>query len=195
MDPLEDITRLLHAAGAGRPGALDEAFASVYPRLRRLARGRRKGLAAQETLNTTALIHEAYLKVRGRTDSPFRDREHFFATAARAMRHVLINHAEAKRAAKRGGGARDVTLNESELPGAEPALELLDLDLALTRLEALNPRHARAVECLFFAGYTIEETAGALAVSPATVKRDWTMAKAWLLREMRGDAAAARDEN
>ena len=190
MDPLEDITRLLLAGGAGDADALDEVFASVYPRLRELAGARLRDARRDSTLNATALIHEAYLKVQRRRGSPFRDRGHFFATAARAMRQVLINHAEARRAQKRGGGERDVTLDEGEVGTPEASAELLDLDRALARLERYSERQARVVECLFFAGLTLDDTAEALGVSRATVKRDWSTAKAWLFREMKGGRAA-----
>lgn len=189
MDPVEEITELLQAAGAGDADAMDDVFASVYPRLRRIARGRRRSWHGNPTLDTTALVHEAYLKIARRSSTRFRNRGHFFAVAAKAMRQLLIDYAEKKRAAKRGGGEAPETLEEERVGAGEDApegavLELLSLNAALERLEELEPRQGRVVECLFFLGLTIDETAETLDVSPATVKRDWSAAKAWLYREM-----------
>lgn len=184
---LQEITRLLVQAGEGRDGALDEVFASVYPRLRQLARSRRRGWQGDHTLDTTALIHEAYLKVASSRSPKYESRAHFFAVAAQAMRQVLINYAEKKSAQKRGGGAAHVTLHDSDAVSTSALDEILTLDAALRRLEALSPRQARVVECLFYAGLTIEETAEALDTSPATVKRDWSAARAWLYRAMQAD--------
>ncbi len=184
----KEITRLLVAAGEGDPGAMDEVFASVYPRLRQLARSRRRDWKGHPTLNTTALIHEAYLKVASSQGAEYADRGHFFAVAARAMRQVLINYAERKRTAKRGGGGAQVTLREHDLVSDDAVDEVLALDQALRGLERLSDRQARVVECLFFAGLSVAETAEALGTSPATVKRDWTAARAWLYREMKDRA-------
>lgn len=187
MDPreeLEQITRLLVAAGEGQPGAMDDVFASVYPRLRRLARSQRRRWHGNETIETTALIHEAYLKVAASKHPRFENRGHFFSVAAQAMRQVLINYAEKRSAKKRGGGAAHVTLGDADIVSEQALDELLTLNAALQRLEAMSERQARIVECLFFAGYTVEETAEALEISPATVKRDWSAARAWLYREM-----------
>ncbi len=180
----DDITELLALAGGGDEGAMEDVLASVYPRLREIARARRRGWRGDETLNTTALVHEAYLKVAGRPGARFESRGHFFAVIAKAMRHVLINYAEMKRAVKRGGGDRPVTLQEGDLVAEESLDEIIALNAALEKLEALHPRQARVIECLFFAGYEIAETAEAVDTSPATVKRDWTAARAWLYREM-----------
>lgn len=185
-----DITRLLDAAGAGRPEALDEVFEVAYPRLREIAHARRRGWRGSDTLNTTGLIHEAYLKLASGGPGSYESRGHFFATTARAMRQVLINYAEKQTAKKRGGGRRDVTLYESDAVTDETLDELLALDAALRRLEAIDDRQAGVVECLFFAGLSVAETAEALGVSPATVKRDWATARAWLYREMDGPPAA-----
>lgn len=190
---VQDITRLLVAAGQGREGALDEVFSSVYPRLRELARARRRGWQGDHTLDTTSLIHEAYLKVASASSPQFESRGHFFAVAAQAMRQVLINYAEKKSAAKRGGGAAHVTLHERDLVSDHAMDEILALETALKRLEAMSPRQARVVECLFYAGFTVEETAEALALSPATVKRDWSAARAWLYREMHPEPSRASD--
>ena len=184
----DDITRLLAAAGDGSSEAMDEVFEVVYPRLKEIARARRRGWQGSHTMNTTGLIHEAYLKVAGGT-SRFENRGHFFATTARAMRQVLINYAEKRSAKKRGGGASEVTLYEADAVTDDAMDELLALNDALQKLERLSERQAKVVECLFFAGLNIPETAEALGISPATVKRDWATARAWLYREMRDDAS------
>jgi RNA polymerase sigma factor (TIGR02999 family) len=185
----DDITRLLAAAADGSDEAMDEVFAVVYPRLKEIARARRRGWQGAHTMNTTGLIHEAYLKVAG-GKSAYENRGHFFATAARAMRQVLINYAERQSAQKRGGGASEVTLHDHDAATDDAMEELVALNDALKKLESMSERQARVIECLFFAGLTIPETAEALDISPATVKRDWTTARAWLYREMQGDAAA-----
>lgn len=185
-----DITRLLDAAGAGRPEALDEVFEVAYPRLREIAHARRRGWRGSDTLDTTGLIHEAYLKLASGGQGSYESRGHFFATTARAMRQVLINYAEKQTAQKRGGRQRDVTLYENDAVTDESLDELLALDSALRRLEAVDARQAGVVECLFFAGLSVAETAEATGVSPATVKRDWSAARAWLYREMDGQPGA-----
>lgn len=184
-----DITRLLSAARGGVPGAMDEVFASVYPKLREMAQSRRRGWRGNFTMNTTALIHEAYVKVaREPQGAEYENRGHFFAVAAKAMRQVLINYAEKQSAKKRGGGAAQVTLYEKDAVHEEALDELLALEAALKKLESLSSRQAQVVECLFFAGLGVQETAEALEISPATVKRDWSAARAWLYREIQGGA-------
>lgn len=183
----DDITRLLIAAGDGGDDAMNEVFEVVYPRLKEIARSRRRGWHGAHTMNTTGLIHEAYLKVAGSGAGKFENRGHFFATTAKAMRQVLINYAEKQSAKKRGGGAAEVTLYEDDAVTDEALDELLALEAALVKLDALSPRQARVVECLFFAGLNIAETSEALDISPATVKRDWATARAWLYREMQAD--------
>ena len=182
----QDITRLLVAAEDGSQEALDEVFEVVYPRLREIARARRGGWRGSDTVNTTGLVHEAYMKLAAGGTGRYENRSHFFATAARAMRQVLINYAERRSAKKRGGGDRDVTLMEGDAATDEALEEILSLNDALVKLATLSERQAQVVECLFFAGLTIEETAEALDISPATVKRDWSTARAWLYREMSG---------
>ena len=183
-EELDHITQLLVAAGEGHPGAMDEVFQSVYPRLKRLARSQRRRWQGNETIETTALIHEAYLKVAASRGAQYESRGHFFAVAAQAMRQVLINYAEKRSAKKRGGGAVHVTLHDADIVSEGALDELLTLNAALKQLEAMSPRQARVVECLFFAGYSVEEASEALEISPATVKRDWSSARAWLYREM-----------
>lgn len=185
----DDITRLLAAASDGSDEAMDEVFQVVYPRLKEIARARRRGWQGAHTMNTTGLIHEAYLKVAGGS-STFENRGHFFATTARAMRQVLINYAERQTAKKRGGTAAEVTLYDDDAVTDHAMDELIALNDALKKLEQLSDRQGQVVECLFFAGLTIPETAEALDISPATVKRDWATARAWLYREMRDDEPA-----
>jgi RNA polymerase sigma factor (TIGR02999 family) len=180
----DDITRMLDAAREGDAEANDELFASVYPRLRQIAKQRRRGWRGDDTMDTTALGHEAYLKIAARPDAEYESRGHFFAVAATAMRQILINYAERRGAAKRGGGATPVTLRDSDLVSDDALDDLLTLNHALEKLEELSARQAGVVECLFFAGYGVAETAEALDISPATVKRDWAAARAWLYREI-----------
>ncbi|MEM1115270.1 MAG: ECF-type sigma factor [Bacteroidota bacterium] len=172
-----EITRLLDRARDGDPEAVDRLIPLVYDELRALARRQRQRQGADETLNTTALVHEAYEKLaRG----SFADRQHFFRIAARAMREVLIGHARHHGRAKRGGGARPLPLTEAALATPAAPEHLLALDEALTRLGALDARQAEVVELRYFTGLTIPEAAEVLGLSPATVKRDWTAARAWL---------------
>lgn len=173
------MTALLHAARDGDARAFDELYARVYGELRRLARVVRAGRAG-DTLNTTALVHEAYLHLLPSADIPWQDKAHFFRVAARAMRQVLVQTARRRLAEKRGGAAERVTFNE-RLHGASVRLEdILSLEDALQRLEALDPRQARVVECRYYAGLTVEETAVALSIGEATVKRDWRASRAFL---------------
>ncbi len=175
-----DVTQLLAEARTGDKGALDRLFRQVYGELRRLAHKRRREWRGEETLNTTALVHEAYLKLVGRQAPHWESRGQFFASASRAMRQILINYAEMRHAAKRGGGKPHVSLDDIPIASDKAAEELLILDRALDQLEELNPRQARVVECRFFAGLSVADTADALTISPATVKRDWAVASAWL---------------
>jgi RNA polymerase sigma factor (TIGR02999 family) len=147
-----------------------------------MAARQRRWAAGHETLNTTALVHEAYLKLVRRNDVDWSDRGHFFAVAATAMRHILADYAEKRRAAKRGGGRDDLLLDEVNPVSPEAAEDVLVLHNALSRLEEEHPRRARVVECRFYAGLDVEETATALRISPATVKRDWAFARVWLSR-------------
>ncbi|MEM6337430.1 MAG: sigma-70 family RNA polymerase sigma factor, partial [Bacteroidota bacterium] len=156
----------------------------VYERLHVMARQQRGRLGAGETLNTTALVHEAYLRLVGQ-DGAWADRSHFYGTAAKAMRHILIDHARRKTAAKRGGDNVHVPLDDVIVMSEERAGELIVLDEALSKLEAVDPRRSQIVECRFFAGLSIKETAEIMDISTATVSREWRVAKAWLFREMR----------
>ncbi|HLT45946.1 MAG TPA: sigma-70 family RNA polymerase sigma factor [Rubricoccaceae bacterium] len=178
-----EVTQLLAQARAGDAGALDRLLPLVYAELRALAHRQRLRQGAAETLNTTALVHEAYEKL-AHAGTAWSDRAHFFRVAARAMRQVLVDYARARTAAKRGGDARPLPLDEADLLPLERANEVVALDEALGRLSALDPRQGEVVELRYFVGLTIPETAEVLGLSPATVKREWTAARAWLYREM-----------
>lgn len=181
-DP-HQITRLLDQARDGDREALARMIPLVYDELRALARRQRRRTGPSETINTTALVHEAYEKLaRGR--KTFADRQHFFRVAARAMRDVLVDHARAQNAQKRGGGEKPLPLDESRLVPPQEAARVLALDEALTRLASLDARQAEIVELRYFVGLTIPEAAEVLDLSAATVKRDWTAARAWLLHTL-----------
>jgi RNA polymerase sigma factor (TIGR02999 family) len=196
------VTKLLADLRAGDERAEADLYEAVHAELRRLARGQRRRWRGDPSLRTTALAHEAYLKLVGPEEQSWTGRSHFFAVAATAMRQILLNEARRQRAEKRGGDAPVLSLeklraslNEGDPSGekraddallsAEEAELLVLLGEALDRLEEEHPRAARGVECRFFGGMTIEETAEALGVSTATVSRDWNQAKAWLYREMK----------
>ena len=179
-------------AGDGDRSNVDRLFATVYAELRSLARAQRRRGPRHETLDTTALVHEAYLKLAGQDDQRWRDRAHFCAVAATAMRHILIDHARSAAAAKRGSGRTALSLEEirdvigasrGRAPVREPELLIL-LDEALARLRESSARHVRIVECRFFAGMTLCDTATALGISVATVKRGWSIAQSWLYRDI-----------
>lgn len=180
------VTQLLDAVREGEPHATDELLPLVYDELRRLARRRLQGEQGVVTLPATALVHEAYLRLVGDTDPGWENRGHFFAAAAEAMRRVAIEYARAARRHKRGGGLRQVTLNTLEQAGESPGPGLLDLAEALERLEAQDEPMARVVKLRYFAGLTVEETAQAMGLSPRTVNRHWTAARAWLNRALGG---------
>lgn len=184
--PSGEVTALLEALRDDETTDLGALYQRVYGELRRLASRHRARWNGNETLNTTAIIHEAYIKLVGHHDS-FENRSHFLAVASRAMRQVLLSYAEAQNAQKRGGGLPDATLNEELLLTDEQAENLTTLHNALKRLEAVDERAARVVECRFFGGMTVEETAEALSVSPATITRSWRTARAWLFGELQRD--------
>jgi RNA polymerase sigma factor (TIGR02999 family) len=181
----QQITQLLVAWSSGDQAALDELMPLVYGELRRIARRYMAGQPTGHTLQTTALINEAYLKLVGQEDKRWQNRAHFFGVAAQAMRHILVDYARARHAAKRGGEARAVSLDD--LATTEKTAELLALDDALKSLAELAPRQSQVVELRYFGGLSVEETAEVLKVSTVTVTRDWRMAKAWLLRELQPD--------
>lgn len=179
-----DVSGLLHELSEGKPGALDQLIPAVYDQLRRIAHGQLRGERPGHTLNTTALVHETYLRLVNVDQVAWRDRAHFYAVAARLMRRILIDYARGRKRTKRGGAWIQVPLSEALDGMVRDPDDLLGLEEALVRLEALNPRHGRVVECRCFAGMSVEETAVALETSPATVKRDWALARAWLNREL-----------
>ena len=183
---LEQITSILVEARDGDAVALNRLLPLVYDELRRIARRQLRSERPDHTLNTTALVHEAYLKLVDQTRAEWRDRAHFFAVAAQAMRRILVDHARKYLAAKRGGHQQRVPLEEAVLTANDRAATLLALDEALTDLARLDERLSRVVECRFFGGLTEEETAEALGVTARTVRRDWVKAKAWLHVEIRG---------
>ena len=178
------ITDLLHAHAAGDAGALEQLLPRVYGELRRIARLRLRRERADHTLAVTDLVHEAYLKLLPVERVDWRSRAHFFAIASRAMRNVLVDHAVRRGAAKRGAGAAVMTLEDTDAAAEQPLDDLIALSEALGRLERLDPRQAQVVECRFFGGLSLDETAEALSISPATVSRDWTFARAWLHNEL-----------
>jgi len=179
-----EITALLEAVGTGDRRAVDRLFERVYAELRRIARGQLAGAPRAETLNTTALVHETYLKLSRGARWSTRDRAHFFALTAQAMRQVLVDHARKRMRTKRGGGQAALNLDEIELPVDERAEELVALDAALERLEVADPELARLVEQRFFAGLSVEEIAELREVTDRTVRRHWRMARAFLVDEM-----------
>jgi RNA polymerase sigma factor (TIGR02999 family) len=177
------ITALLHEWRRGDRAALDRLTPLVYDELRSLARRHLRGERHRLTLQPTALVHEAYLRLVG-SGVPWEDRAHFFGVASRLMRQVLVDHARARQAKKRGGEATRVELTGVDPSSPLPAVDVLALHEALDRLAAVDATSERIVEMRYFGGLTVEETAEALSISPATVKRDWSAARAWLLREM-----------
>ena len=179
-----EVTRLLIASREGDTEAFDRLFGIVYDELRRVAHNRLRHERANHTLDTTALVHETYIKLVGLTRIRYSDRAHFFAIAAQAMRNILVSYVHKKRAEKRGGGRPLESIDDVVIASDDLPLRLLDLDAALSRLEEIDERPSRVVECRFFAALSIEETAEALGVSPATVKRDWMFARAWLNRAL-----------
>ena len=181
----QEVARLLADWSNADPAARDALVAIVYDELRRLAHHYMQGERANHTLQTTALVNEAYLRLTDLTRMQWRDRAHFFAMAATLMRRVLVDHARDRARDKRGGGVVFTAL-EDEPMAAPSSIDALALDEALDRLAAIDPQHARIVELRYFAGLTIEETSEALRISPATVKREWTFARAWLHHQLSG---------
>jgi RNA polymerase sigma-70 factor, ECF subfamily len=184
MSTVFEPTDLLLRAAEGEGAALDAIFPLVYEELRRVAHRQLRSEPDGHTLNTTALVHEAYLRLVDQTRVAWHNRAQFLAVAATAMRRILVDHARRYRAEKRGGQLRRVPREDAELPMEERAELLVTLDDALGRLAALDLRQARVVECRFFGGMTEEETAEALGIGLRTVKRDWSRARSWLYREL-----------
>ena len=189
--PGEELTRLLHEWSSGRSDALPRLMELVYPELHRIAARHLSRERAGHTLQPTALVNEAYLRLaQQQPGKQWSDRTHFFAVAARVVRAVLVDHARARGAAKRGDGAVGVELDDAHASIAARPVDLLDLDAALVELEAMNAEQSRIVELRYFAGLSIDETAAALNTSPSTVKRGWLAAKTWIRRRLDGDLAA-----
>lgn len=184
-----DVTALLVAWRHGETDAPRELFALVYEELRALARAQVRRRGPEHSLGATGLVHEAYLKLVDRSRIEVRDRRHFFALAARAMRQVLVDHARRRGATKRGGAAVRETLDDGVASVEMKAAEMLALDEALTRLEGVDSRLGRLVEVRFFAGLSVEEAGEALDLSPRTIKRDWAKARAFLRRELSATSA------
>jgi RNA polymerase sigma factor (TIGR02999 family) len=183
--PPHEITRLLQAWRHGETAARDELMSLIYAELHRLARGYMRRERPGHTLQTTALINEAYLRLIGQTRTDWRSRAQFFGMAAQFMRRILVDHARARHSAKRqGAGLPPVSLDEAAVFAPERGPALVALDEALDRLESLDPRKARVVELRYFGGLTVDETADLLDVAAITVMRDWSLAKAWLQREL-----------
>lgn len=180
------VTQLLRAWSDGEQGALEQLIPLVEAELRRLARGYMSRERRGHTLQPTALVNEAFLRLTAARGVRWQDRAHFLGISARLMRRVLVDHARSRGYHKRGGGAQRVTLNEGLIPTAELALDVVALDRALENLAAVDPRKSRVVELRFFGGASVEQTAEVLHVSPDTVKRDWRLAKLWLLRDLEG---------
>jgi RNA polymerase sigma factor (TIGR02999 family) len=187
----KDMTQLLLDWSNGNQAALDELTPLVYEELHRLAHQHISRERKNHTLQTSALVNEAYLRLIDQRNVHWQNRAHFFSIASRLMRRILVDHARAHHYAKRGGGALRVSLDEASLVSLERAEELVALDEALTSLAAIDERKCRVVELRFFGGMNVEETAAALGVSEITVKRDWSTAKAWLHRAIETGATSS----
>ena len=184
---LLDPEQLLTRASRGDPRAVSDLMPLVYDELRRLAASYIRRERPGQTLQATALVHEAYVRLIGERAQSFQNRTHFLAIAALSMRQILVQRARARKAAKRGGDPQRITLDEqlfADRGGPQTAIDLIALDAALERLAALDERQARIVELRYFGGLSVEEAAEVLGISPATIKRDWTLARAWLKREL-----------
>lgn len=176
----DEIKALLEAPGPDGDSGVDQLFSRLYADLRRVARGQLRRGPQPKIVSTTSLVHETYLKLADSGDRPYHDQSHFFAVAARTMRHVVIDHARRRSRQKRGGGQADLPIREGEIAGATHAARFLELDQALEQLERVDRRLVEVIECRFFAGLTEKETAQALGVTERTVQRDWRRAKDWL---------------
>jgi RNA polymerase sigma-70 factor, ECF subfamily len=184
MSSSHSVSNLLEQWNCGDREALETLMPLIYEELRKMARRYMRHQNPGHTLQTTALIHEAYLRMVGQKERQFQNRSHFFGIAAQAMRHILIDYARSRHTAKRGGAARPISLEEAALVTQERAAELVAFDEALNELERLSKRQSKVVELRYFGGLSVAETAVVLEVSPDTVRRDWTMAKTWLHRAL-----------
>ena len=183
--PSGEATLLLARLSEGDSEAANDLLPLVYDQLRAMAGGQFRGERSNHTLQPTALVHEAYIKLI-QVEGSWKNRAHFCAIAASAMRKILINHARAKRASKRAGNRVDVTVDALATSAGQTALDLVDLDDALTKLASLNERYARIVELRFLGGLQVEEIAEILGVSSRTIRKDWRVARAWMARELKG---------
>jgi RNA polymerase sigma factor (TIGR02999 family) len=187
-DIMADVTRVISAIEDGDPDAAEQLLPLVYEELRKLAAAKMAQEKAGQTLQATALVHEAYVRlVQGDDERAWENRRHFFAAAAESMRRILVENARRKGRLKRGGERIRRDLDEEAVVAAEPDGDILELDTALTRLEAKNARSCEVVKLRYFAGLTVSETADALGISTSSVDRDWSYARAWLFREMNQD--------
>jgi len=183
--PRSDVTELLQLWSTGHADAIDQLLPTIYAELRRLASSYLRRERSDHTLQPTALVHEAFLKLVDQRRVQWQNRAHFFGIAAQAMRRILVDHARAHAAGKRGDGANHVTLDDAHLVTDGPGVDILALEEALTRLSQLDAQQGRVVELRFFGGLTMQETAEVLQVSTATVGREWAVAKSWLFAELR----------
>lgn len=184
---LPEITRILKSWSGGNREAVDDLMPLVYDELHKVAAQYLRRQRPDHTLQPTALVNEAYLKLIDITDVNWQDRAHFFAFASQTMRHILVDYARAQAREKRGGAAQKLSLDEAISYSKETEVDLLSLDEALRELEAIDEKQSKIVELRFFGGLTVEETAVVLHISPATVKREWRIAKAWLFKRMRAE--------
>lgn len=182
--PVQNVTLLLRKWSEGDRAALDQLMPIVYDELRRLASSYLRRESGGQTLQTTAIVHEAYVRLAGQENTHWESRGQFFGMAAKLMRNILVDQARSRMAEKRGGGLLRVSLNDADRLDSEPALEILALDEVLNELAAAHPQPARVVELRFFSGLTIDETAEVMDTSHATVERQWNFARAWLRREL-----------
>jgi RNA polymerase sigma factor (TIGR02999 family) len=181
-----DVTKLLLAWGSGEEEALEQLIPLVHQELHRIAKRHMRGQRPGHTLQTTALVNEAYMRLVDLDQVQWQDRAHFFAVSARLMRRILVDSARSRGSLKRGGAARRVILDEASIVSPQPSEDLIELNEALNALARIDPRKERVVELRFFGGLSVRETAEVVRVSAETVKRDWKLAKAWLLRELDG---------
>jgi len=187
IDESDIMARLLDAVDRGEPNALGELVEAVYPELKRLAHFQMSREMHGHTLNTTAIVHEAFVRMAS-GDGKWKNRKHFLRAAATVMRHLLVDHARRKRAEKRGAGDVPLALDEERVGGDDDTLAVLALDNALTGIAEIDPRLVKIIECRYFAGLTVRETAEALDMAVRTVERDWQRAKGYLLEIMESDA-------
>lgn len=187
-DDPANVTQLLRAVASGDRREMDALMSAIYTDLRRLAMSHMQGERRSHTLQPTALVHEAYLRLINQRSTQWQDRVHFFAVASRVIRRILVDHARERNAQKRGGGAQRVELERAELADSVEGIDLLALDDALAALAEIDARQAQIVELRFFGGLTVDEVAEIMGIAPRSVDRDWRCARAWLLCRLEGDA-------